>query len=200
MGVEQRGYWGRPHTNQLAISLDRNEYFEGFITCKRTNNANIATRYVKLGKKRRESSGRNYYTNSPRVIIQAIIINFDGIVDRAQFFTRASKQFLHCWLSQRTPRARSCWRDWFVVGDELCGKCWALSRRTFKSWVTSSYTHATKPSDKPCLCISMWVGAVEAVLQRLLFQFKYMPPHELLDRRLAGRDIKDSNDLQGTAP
>jgi len=41
---------------------------------KKTNNANNATHYVKLGKKRRESSKRNYYTISPRVIIKAIII------------------------------------------------------------------------------------------------------------------------------
>jgi len=48
--------------------------FQFFITCKRTNNANNATHYVKLGKKRRESSKRNYYIISPRVIIKAIII------------------------------------------------------------------------------------------------------------------------------
>jgi len=48
--------------------------FQFFIICKRTNNANNATHYVKLGKKRRESSKRNYYIISPRVIIKAIII------------------------------------------------------------------------------------------------------------------------------
>jgi len=48
--------------------------FQFFITCKRTNNANNATHYVKLGKKRPESSKRNYYINSPSVIIKAIII------------------------------------------------------------------------------------------------------------------------------
>ena len=37
-------------------------------------NANNATHYVKLGKERRESSKRNYYNISPRVIIKAIII------------------------------------------------------------------------------------------------------------------------------
>jgi len=49
--------------------------FQFFIICKRTNNANNATHYVKLGKKRRESSKRNYYIISPRVMIKAIIIN-----------------------------------------------------------------------------------------------------------------------------
>jgi len=48
--------------------------FQFFITCKSTNNANNATHYVKLGKKRRESSKRNYYIMSPRVIIKPIII------------------------------------------------------------------------------------------------------------------------------
>ena len=48
--------------------------FQFFIICKRTNNANNATHYVKLGKKRRECSKRNYYIISPRVIIKAIII------------------------------------------------------------------------------------------------------------------------------
>ena len=43
---------------------------------KRTKNANNAIHYVKLGKKRRESSNRNYYIISPslRVILKAIII------------------------------------------------------------------------------------------------------------------------------
>jgi len=48
--------------------------FQFFIICKRTDNANNATHYVKLGKKRRESSKRNYYIISPGVIIKAIII------------------------------------------------------------------------------------------------------------------------------
>ena len=48
--------------------------FQFFIICKRTNNSNNATHDVKLGKKRRESSKRNYYIISPRAIIKAIII------------------------------------------------------------------------------------------------------------------------------
>ena len=48
--------------------------FQFFIICQRTNNANNATYNVKLGKKRRENSKRNYYIISPRVIIKAIII------------------------------------------------------------------------------------------------------------------------------
>jgi len=44
------------------------------ITCKRTNNANNATHYVNLGKKRQESFKRNHYIIAPRVIIKAIIV------------------------------------------------------------------------------------------------------------------------------
>ena len=59
--------------------------FQFFIICKRTNNANNATHYVKLGKKRRESSKHNYYIISPRVIIKAIII-----ITEDQVFTNAT--------------------------------------------------------------------------------------------------------------
>ena len=58
-------------------------FFRFFIICKRTNNANNATHYVKLGRKRRESSKRNYYIISPRVIIKAIIIILDVFKDAA---------------------------------------------------------------------------------------------------------------------
>jgi len=51
-GVEERGYWGGQ--NLILITLDRHECFQCCITCKRTNNANNATHYVKLGKKRIE--------------------------------------------------------------------------------------------------------------------------------------------------
>ena len=48
--------------------------FQFFITYNRTNNSNNGTYYVKLGKKRRESSKRNHCIISPSVIIKAIII------------------------------------------------------------------------------------------------------------------------------
>jgi len=50
--------------------------FHFFITCRRTNNANNTTHYLKLVKKRRESSKRKNYRDiiSPRVMIKAIII------------------------------------------------------------------------------------------------------------------------------
>ena len=58
--------------------------FQFFIICKRTNNANNATHYVKLGKKRRESSKRNCYIISPRDIIKAIIIISDLMRQNAE--------------------------------------------------------------------------------------------------------------------
>jgi len=49
--------------------------FKFIIICKRTNNTNNAIQYVKLGKKRRETSNRNYYIVAPRVLMKAIIIH-----------------------------------------------------------------------------------------------------------------------------
>jgi len=72
MGVEERGYSGGQ--DLILITLDLHECFQFFITCKRTNNANNAVHYVKLGKKRRETSKRNNYIMSLRLIIKAIII------------------------------------------------------------------------------------------------------------------------------
>jgi len=72
-----------PHTNNPRST----RMFQLFIICKRTNNANNATHYVELGKKRRESSKRNYYVQariSPGVIINAIIIR--------QLFRRDSRR------------------------------------------------------------------------------------------------------------
>ena len=51
--------------------------FQFFTFKRKTNHANNATHCVKLGKKKRESSERNYYIISPRVIIKAIIIIAD---------------------------------------------------------------------------------------------------------------------------
>jgi len=49
--------------------------FQFFImTGKGTNYANNVTHYLKLGRKRRESSTRNYHIISPTVMIKAIII------------------------------------------------------------------------------------------------------------------------------
>jgi len=54
--------------------------FQFFITCKRTKNANNATHYVNLGKKRQESSKRKYCIISPRVIIKEIIITLSSFL------------------------------------------------------------------------------------------------------------------------
>ena len=64
-----------PHTNDARSTW----IFSVFHHLQRTNNANNANHYVKLGKKRRESSKRNYYMISPRVTIKAIIIIVVGL-------------------------------------------------------------------------------------------------------------------------
>jgi len=125
----------------------------------------------------------------------------------AQFFARATVRSSSPKLAKKTLcTAGFCkgfqgegawWRDRLVAGIELCDKCWALSRRTSKSWVTLSCTHATTLTNNPCLGMRVWAFAVEAVLQRLLFHFNFMPTRELLNRHLEGRDCKDFNDLQG---
>jgi len=51
--------------------------FQFFITCKSANNA---THSLKLGKKRRETSKRDYYIICTRVIIKAIIIIMSWVV------------------------------------------------------------------------------------------------------------------------
>jgi len=58
----------------ISTTPDRHECFQFFITCKRTDIANNATHYLKLGKKRRESSKCNYYIISSRLKIKAIIM------------------------------------------------------------------------------------------------------------------------------
>ena len=64
-------------------------FFQFLITCKRTNNANNAIHYVKLGKKRRENSERNYYIISRRAIVKAIINHCIGLYCMtAQFSTQ----------------------------------------------------------------------------------------------------------------
>jgi len=77
--------------------------FQFFITCKRTNNANNATHYVKLGKKRRESSKRNCYIISPRVIINAMS---QTPVWRAYLHMHWCSGHLFQWV-QTTPTARN---------------------------------------------------------------------------------------------
>jgi len=73
----------------------------GFVSpAKRTNNANNATHYVKIGEKRRKSSKRNYYFISPRVMIKAIIIIYifaSLSSTHINFFDR------HLFSSQYTP-------------------------------------------------------------------------------------------------
>jgi len=69
--------------------------FQFSIICKRTNNANNATHYVELGKKRRESSKRNYYILSQRVIIKASILIRRALNITSSGFLRAYFPFFN---------------------------------------------------------------------------------------------------------
>ena len=70
-GVEERGYSGGQ--DLIVITLDRHECFSVFHHLQK-DKQRTQRHSLKLGKKRRESSKRNYYIISPRVIIKAIII------------------------------------------------------------------------------------------------------------------------------
>jgi len=60
----------------------------------------------------------------------------------------------------------NCRRDWFVAGDELCDKCWALHGRTSVSWVSLSCSHATTRTDIKLryLCVRVGSGGRAAAI------------------------------------
>jgi len=69
--LEERGYRGGQ--DHILTTLDRHEYFPVFHHLQKDNKRK-QRHSLKLGKKRRENSKRNYYNISPRVIIKAIIV------------------------------------------------------------------------------------------------------------------------------
>jgi len=77
-GVEEHGYWGGQ--DLILIMLDRHECFSVFHHLYKDKQRK-QRHSLKHGKKRRESSKRNYYIISPRVIIKAIII----IINRSKW-------------------------------------------------------------------------------------------------------------------
>ena len=79
MGLEERGYWGGQDLK--LITLDRHECFSVFHHPQKDKQRE-QRHSLKLGKKRRESSKRNYYIFSSRVIIKAIIIIWPGKVQQ----------------------------------------------------------------------------------------------------------------------
>jgi len=70
-GVEERGYGGGQ--DLIFITLDRHECVSVFHHLQKDKQCK-QRHSLKLGKKRRQSSKRNYYIISPRVIIKATII------------------------------------------------------------------------------------------------------------------------------
>ena len=77
MGFEGgRGAWGGGGQDLILITLDRHECCPDFHYLEKDKQRK-QRHSLKLGKKRRESSKRNYYNISPRVIIKAIIIIYN---------------------------------------------------------------------------------------------------------------------------
>jgi len=64
--------------------LDRHEYFSVFHHLQKDKQRK-QRHSLKQGKKRRESSKRNYYIISPRVIVKAIIIIGDLVRPKAAY-------------------------------------------------------------------------------------------------------------------
>ena len=99
--------------------LDRHDCFQFFITCTNANNANNATHYVKLCKKKRESSKRDDYIISPRVIVKDIIILGPSVIESGFLKERKSKErsaayVTESWVyfrqrkEERTARQKIC--------------------------------------------------------------------------------------------
>ena len=88
-GVEERGYWGGQ--DLILITLDRHECFSVFHHLQKDKERK-QRHSLKLDKKRRESSKRNYYIICPRVLIKAIII-ISCARSRGKIFSCVSKLF-----------------------------------------------------------------------------------------------------------
>ena len=83
-GVVESGYWGGQ--DLTLITLDRHECFSFFHHLQKDKQRK-QRHSLKLDKKRRESSKRNYYIISPRVIIKAIIITVDAMLPHRHHLT-----------------------------------------------------------------------------------------------------------------
>ena len=78
-----RGYWGGQ--DLILITLDQYERFSVFHHLRKDKQRK-QRHSLKLGKKRRESSKRNYYIISPRVIMKAIIYMWWYCVSTLSYF------------------------------------------------------------------------------------------------------------------
>ena len=106
-GLEERGYWGGQ--DLILIMLDRHECFHFFNHLqkdKQRKQCHSLTHYVKLGKKRRESSKRKYYIIFPRVIIKAIMIILPVTLTRQLPCERMLAVFCSGHLNLKTLSAR----------------------------------------------------------------------------------------------
>jgi len=97
-----------------------------------------------------------------------------------------------------------------LAHDEVPGPYITIPQYRFNK--TKQHTHGTPRCEYLCLvpmplrqltnnvwvCVCQCVRAVEAVLRRLLFQFKYMPTRAVLKQGLGATEEKHSKALQGT--
>ena len=119
--VEERGYWGGQDI--ILITLDRHECFSVFHHLQKDKQRK-QRHSLKLGKKRRESSKRNYYIISPRVIIKAIIIISKNPFKKAlleRFYSWAATIYFHL----------NVWSGHVISG--LCVWSGLLGDRAFES-------------------------------------------------------------------
>ena len=103
-GVEERGYWGGQ--DLILITLDRHECFSVFHHLQKDKQRKQRHSW-KLGKERRESSKRNYYIISPRVIIKAIIIKGINVPSHLQSFAGAQFNFWEKFAKNRKKIAKN---------------------------------------------------------------------------------------------
>jgi len=111
---------------------------------KRTKNANNATHYVKLGKKRRESSKRDYYIIFPRVImiIKAIIIS-----------VRELEWPRNCYYlpSQHRQRAHEQYLPPCATGMSACERDLVMNEKNqFKTWFCNQTFETSVAPRVPC--------------------------------------------------
>jgi len=159
-GLEERGYRGGQ--DLILITLDRHECFSIFHHLQKDKQRK-QPQSLKLGKKRRESSKRNYYIISPRVIIKAIIIMSTAFAVGPGYHLRLSEGGLGfvarplC-MGEEDPvvccgKGRDQFRFFLVVEARPVYNRWLWSRDFFSpdSFLSSSSVFEDGWDDKGCI-------------------------------------------------
>ena len=146
-GVEERGYWGGQ--DLILITLDRHEFFSVFQHLQKDKQRKHR-HSLKLAKKRRESSKRNYYIIFPRVIIKAIII-----INQTKIFVWYKRYIIWTNASHTTVTTR-------VVSIQMY--LWTFGRYVAQGWISPPPDKAlfrrpelVLPRDPPPLVLYMYI-------------------------------------------